>query len=195
MSFSSGFLQNFIREFFTLVQGNVPSLIWSKNNKNLSSKPWNHLAAKEQEKNADRKNLFSPVVVTIYAHWITIAIAIFVHLHISFVPSRVWEAWRVLAVSCCGHHHLLLCSSSHHQTRSNQTFLFFLYFEFEGFLKTQRQDHGNCWYPLVVVRDAFRTKEPTSPTPVLLTIGFVKQTIGEDGICWFGVVWGFDSAI
>ena len=50
MSFSSGFLQNFIREFFTLVQGNVPSLIWSKNNKNLSSKPWNHLAAKEQEK-------------------------------------------------------------------------------------------------------------------------------------------------
>ena len=76
-------------------------------------------------KNADRKNLFSPVVVTIYAHWITIAIAIFVHLHISFVPSRVWEAWRVLAVSCCGHHHLLLCSSSHHQTRSNQTFLFF----------------------------------------------------------------------
>ena len=63
-------------------------------------------------KNAGEKNLHSPVVVRIYAHWITIAIASFVHLYISFVPSRVWEAWRVLAVSCCGHHHLLLCSSS-----------------------------------------------------------------------------------
>ena len=63
-------------------------------------------------KSAGKKNLHSPVVVRIYAHWITIAIASFVHLYISFVPSRVWEAWRVLAVSCCGHHHLLLCSSS-----------------------------------------------------------------------------------
>ena len=70
---------------------------------------------------------------------------------------------------------------------------FFLYFVFAGFFKTQRQDHGNCYYPLVVVRDVFR--EPTSPTPVFLTIGFVERTIGEDGICLFGVVWSFDSAI
>ena len=75
-------------------------------------------------KNAGEKNLHSPVVVRIYAHWITIAIASFVHLYISFVPSRVWEAWRVLAVSCCGHHHLLLCSPSHNQTRSTKHFFF-----------------------------------------------------------------------
>ena len=33
----------------------VPSLIWSKNNKNLSSKACNHLVAKEQEKTLVRK--------------------------------------------------------------------------------------------------------------------------------------------
>ena len=86
-------------------------------------------------KNAGEKNLHSPLVVRIYAQWITIAIAIFVHLYISFVPSRVWEAWRVLAVSCCGHHQLLLCFSSHNQTRSNQTFSSFRILCFVCFFK------------------------------------------------------------